>query len=269
MNKLFKTTLFIGLGLIIVSFIIGLKFNDIKNYFNDDANYESKSLIIDESVTNINISLIDRNINVIRTSGESYIQYYVHKEKEILNIINEDQEFDFEIDTKKTLTNFLSTKYTSNKVREVNLYINENVLDLTIKNVFGEIIFGDISLTNLNIKSTTGKIELNDLIILETLNIILTTGNINLSEIHALLINLENTTGNIKLNNLASNDITVKTTTGDINITDKREDIGYLATVTTGNIKLNGIKVDALNDQKDKFLIFYNLKTTTGNINIK
>lgn len=269
MNKLFKITLILGLGLIITSFIIGLEFNDIKNYFNDDHNYESKSLIIENETTNISIELIDRNINVLTTTNNSYIEYFVHKEKDVLSNNYEDNQFNFKLEKKKTLTNFLNTKYTSSKVRKVNLYINEEVKELTIKNVYGEILFDNSELNNLKITSTTGAVKLKDLKIKESLNISLTTGKIHLTNIDALLIDVVNTTGNIVLNNLNATYIKAKTTTGNINITDQRDNIGYLANVTTGNITLKGERVLALSDERNDYLIFYELKTTTGNINIK
>ncbi len=160
MRTLLKIFMIAGILLVVTAFIMGLKFNDIKNHYIDDHKYDEQIYTLSNDVENINLNFIDRNIEVFKSdTNETYIEYYTNEERDILTINEENDNLNFNLKPKRRLFGFINTKFTTRKVKNIKLYLTGNINNLSLIGTVATINLNNMELESLNINLTTDEVN--------------------------------------------------------------------------------------------------------------
>ena len=116
---------------------------------------------------------------------------------------------------------------------------------LNVSVTTGRILIGDITANALDARSTTGRIELVNSNIAGNTELRTTTGRIEIESVSASTISAIATTGRIAANNVATTgNLSITTTTGRIDINNSGIGGDLTARATTGGIRLNNVDVN-------------------------
>jgi len=252
MNKGLRITLIVLLSILLV-FIVGIMVFLFKgNYSFSTFNFafgESKTLVEEKEIYNIKKLNIEANrADVIVEPKEDYsksikVELYSDNAEEY-EITEKDNEIKVVLKDKNVVTIFGSNG------SRVKIYVPVTYdKDAIIVNRTGDITIGELSLSNLNIKLTTG-----DITVKEANNVIasLTTGDVELNKVNQA--DITGTTGDVDVNN--ANIVKVKITTGDITLGEVNGSLNL--TSTTGDIEISEANLTANS----------NIKSGTGDVEI-
>ena len=235
-KKITKIISFSLLGLVIIYIIVGLG-----RAFYLKSTEEVKTYVIEESFNNINFDITTDDVN-IHLSDENKIVCVENKKISLESKVVSDTLFINRIDNRK----FYDQSFNFNSFK-IDLYLScEVIQSLNIKCSTGDInIQNGFTLSNVDISSSTGSININSNI---TNNLFLDndTGNIKISNCDKMgNIDIDTDTGNINLTNVNANKLEIETDTGDTRLTNVilKEDLNIEG--STGSVYFDGF--DAAN----------------------
>lgn len=261
MKKVFIATLIIfitSLVLLIVSFRLGFKALNAKEFFTDSYKYEEvPEVVIEDEITKLDYKGQTKNI-IINTHDEEkiLINYNKHKHEEITIKIENNTLIINQVKNTKWYHN-IGINFGFSDLNKMVITLPKALIDITITNTVGNVSLSDISGNNLKLDVTTGNININALEFIEKITVNSHVGNINVENIKTNILNLEATTGNIKIKNSKQDITNIETSTGNV-VVENIESNTINIDVSTGDVKL---KIDYL----DYKLIF---KTNTGNVRV-
>ena len=126
-----------------------------------------------------------------------------------------------------------------------------------IETTTGQIYLTGMNADSVDIKASTGSINLKDVVVTEDINIVVTTGAIKLDNVMAKNYTSTSSTGDVTLkNSIFENEIKIATTTGDVTF-DRSDAAAVEVNTTTGDV--SGVFLTSK--------IFY-AQSTTGRINV-
>lgn len=271
---------FIGFGLLVAAFTMGLDIDAVTNYFVEDDAYGDE-IVYDstETIDTLVVNVDTRHLMIEKHTGDHIrIRYHAHEEKDTWTVTEENGTLTIEQDERMQWFN-LWTKYATRSIKTVYISIPEVlVLTYDIDTETGDVNIEDLGLNSLDISLATGNISLVNLNIDHDLIVESSTGNITLSAVTADVVTLKTNTGKIMIDDLdaASLDvdsdtgrIIVETTTiqGEITIESSTGSIAIESTVadgfdissSTGDVT---ITVTSLSDYR------YDLKTDVGVVKV-
>ena len=251
MNKGLRITLITLLSILLI-FVVGI----MVFLFKGDINLgkfviafgESKTLVDEKEITNIKKLNIESNIAdvlVETREDQSFIKVELYSDHaDEFEITEKEDEIKVVLKDNKIIM-------FGNKGSRVKIYVPTTYdKDIKVVNRTGDIKIDELSNSDLDLKLTTGDIEVK-----EARNIIatLTTGDVEINKV--INANITATTGDIDVNN--ANIVKVKLTTGDITVGKVNGSLNL--TSTTGDIEVNtaNLKVNS------------NIKSGTGDVEIK
>lgn len=269
LNKILK---FLGLAMlfgIVISlvgvFALGGDIKSVSTHFNDDDSYTFVEHSGTETITEINITAINKSIEVTLSSDDNWRLEYFDSEKDSFNYNFTEGRLVLDNITKRQI--FTIFKWTSSHIRLVKLFLPASFSgNIYIETTNGNIKVENISLINkVDLETTNGSLTLKDVCVendatLNTtngsINVInsridkklytkTTNGNINLTSVMALDVNSDTTNGKIKVSivgNLDDFRVTVRTTNGKIYLDDM-----VLASQTLNPSKSNVVKLITTN----------------------
>lgn len=214
---------------------------------------ETKTYIIEDIYSEININVKEYDINIyLSQDNENKVVYKQTNKVSIETKINNNKLVINQYDNRKfydRLFGFINFK--------VDIYLTQQSLQLlNIKgstgniNIAQEFTFNDIIINNstgnikckanvinnINIKNTTGNVQVEGVVKNKNINIQTSTGDIELKDINCEMLDLKVITGYIKINNvLVANDMNIKGKTGDIWF-DSIDANNIYITTTTGDV---------------------------------
>lgn len=266
MKKTFKIILIIVVCILIIFILlqlfkaITLNKNTKENSYINDKKYDKLELVVSTSDINIHLS----NENKIIKKENSKVYFDIKFENEILAIKQVDIRKFYE-----KIFNF--TEY------KLDLYLTEEVINsLKISGGTGDIIinngivFNEVNITNstgdiefnadvdgsMNVKLSTGDVEIKQCNINGDLKIEGSTGDIEIETSNVLNnMNIKSSTGDVDINNSTSKDLIINISTGDITLKD---------TIIKNDLKVIGSTGDVLFDGFDANNI--NIELSTGNV---
>ena len=266
MKKTFKIILIIAVCILIIFILlqlfkaITLNKNTKENSYINDKKYDKLELVVSTSDINIHLS----NENKIIKKENSKVYFDIKFENEILAIKQVDIRKFYE-----KIFNF--TEY------KLDLYLTEEVINsLKISGGTGDIIinngivFNEVNITNstgdiefnadvdgsMNVKLSTGDVEIKQCNINGDLKIEGSTGDIEFETSNVLNnMNIKSSTGDVDINNSTSKDLIINISTGDITLKD---------TIIKNDLKVIGSTGDVLFDGFDANNI--NIELSTGNV---
>ena len=264
-KKITKIISFSLLGLVAIYIIVGLG-----RAFYLKSTEEVKTYVIEESFNNINFDITTDDVNIY-LSDENKIVCVENKKVSLESKVVSDTLFINRIDNRK----FYDQSFNFNSFK-IDLYLSCEVIQfLNIKCSTGDInIQNGFTLSNVEISSSTGSININSNI---TNNLFLDndTGNIKISNCDKMgNIDIDTDTGNINLTNVNANKLEIETDTGDTRLTNVilKEDLNIEG--STGDVYFDGF--DAANiyidlstgDVKGTILSskFFVAKSNTGKV---
>lgn len=251
MNKGLRITLIALLSILLI-FVVGI----MVFLFKGDINLgkfviafgESKTLVDEKEIYNIKNLNIEANIAdvlVETRENQSFIKVELYSDHaDEYEITEKEDEIKVVLKDNKIIM-------FGNKGSRVKVYVPTTYnKDIKVVNRTGDIKIDELSNSDLDIKLTTGDIE-----VIEAKNIIatLTTGDVEINK--AINTDITSTTGDIDVNN--ANIVKVKLTTGDITIGKVNGSLNL--TSTTGDIEVNIANLIANS----------NIKSGTGDVEIK
>lgn len=235
-KKITKIISFSLLGLVAIYIIVGLG-----RAFYLKSTEEVKTYVIEESFNNINFDITTDDVNIY-LSDENKIVCVENKKILLESKVVSDTLFINRIDNRK----FYDQSFNFNSFK-IDLYLScEVIQSLNIKCSTGDInIQKGFTLSNVEISSSTGSININSNI---TNNLFLDndTGNIRISNCDKMgNIDIDTDTGNINLTNVNANKLEIETDTGDTRLTNVilKEDLNVEG--STGSVYFDGF--DAAN----------------------
>lgn len=269
LNKILK---FLGLAMlfgIVISlvgvFALGGDIKSVSTHFNDDDSYTFVEHSGTETITEINITAINKSIEVTLSSDDNWRLEYFDSEKDSFNYNFTEGRLVLDNITKRQI--FTIFKWTSSHIRLVKLFLPASFSgNIYIETTNGNIKVENIPLINMvDLETTNGSLTLKDVCVendatLNTtngsINVInsrvdkklytkTTNGNINLTSVMALDVNSDTTNGKIKasiVGNLDDFRVTVRTTNGKIYLDDM-----VLASQTLNPGKSNVVKLITTN----------------------
>ena len=141
----------------------------------------------------------------------------------------------------------------------------------------GNTAIANIKAKNIDIKSSTGKVEISDTIVEEKVKIETSTGRVNLNKLNANELDIRVDTGDIKLTSvLIANDMNIKVSTADV-IFDHSDALNITVKTSTGDVKgtlltpktfFYHTSTGKVNLPKTTGVGTCNIETSTGDISI-
>jgi hypothetical protein len=283
--KLFKGLLVLmfvaGFGLFVAAITMGLNFEAIENYLNDDEAYGSQ-IIYDttETIDQLDIEVDTRHIVFEKHTGSQIrIRYHEHVEKDTWTVLEEDGSLVIKQD-ERNLWFPIWPKMTSRSIRTLYIALPSDLsLDINIETGTGDVIIEMDQVEhhgNIQIKSGTGNVKLEKIdfelldIQLNTGNISLVnvnidqnlmaesnTGNINLLSVTAVAVELDSNTGKIKIDGLNANSLIIQCDTGDIQIKNTIIVLNVEVDSSTGNVDISQTSASS-----------FDIDTSTGEVTI-
>ena len=192
---------------------VSTKSLDIKLIKSEDSNVNVK--VYDRKDSEISVKVKDNTLTIDNNEHNSWCFFCFGKNKVIISL----PENEYNLVINSTSGDIVSK------------------LDLNTVNIVT--ISGDIILNKVNdlvINSTSGDVEVSDV---DNITIALTSGDVEIGKINNSL-NIETTSGDIDIDNLTiMKDSNIKVTSGDVNINKSSDNIYYNAKATSGDIKIN------------------------------
>lgn len=257
-----------------------LEVSSLNIYYTTDT--ENKVLCLEKEGISFDVKVED---NILKIKENNNIKWYAN-----INFINNTDVTIFI--NKKYLDNFVVNTSTGDIsiLEQINFnnvsidgstakisfmaYVEENV---NIHLSTGDVWINKAEMKNLDVKVTTGKIEISECKILNNVNLKSTTGDMNLLN-NIISNNLEVTkdTGKLTMDTVSCNNVNVKSTTGDTTFSDVIVNNDAKIESSTGRVKLDFC--DAKNiyiktstgDVSGSIMSYkiFNVKTDTGKINV-
>lgn len=262
--KIFLVFVFVvGFGLVVAALTMGMDFDAVTDYLNDDAAY-GEEIIYDttEMIEVIHIEVDTRHIVFEKHMGSNIrIRYHAHEDRDTWDIDEEDGILTIDQD-EKTQFLILFPKITSRHIKTLYIAIPDGIsFDFEIKTHTGDVsfemdqveTFGDMLLD-----SNTGNILLKNLSLNE-LDISLSTGDVSLVNVNTdFNLSAESNTGNINLSNVTASHVALDSNTGKINI-DGLVATSLIADCNTGSISIDETTISGT----------VTLDSSTGSIDIQ
>lgn len=243
-------TLKIVLLLILIAILSSVLVLFINKDLNFDFNFGTRAELIydkniEEEFDKINIRSDSLDIKFIKSSDNIVnVKVYDRKENEIkVNV--EDNTLNIASDNNSICI------FCFMKKREAVISLPDNIYDLIIKTGSGDIT-SNTEFNSVNIESTSGDIEFNNV---KDLRIKVTSGDILVNEVDNLSV--ESTSGDVEINKI-NKYLNIETISGDIDIKDLSLAENSRIRVTSGDVTIF----------KSSENIYYNAKTTSGNVRI-
>ena len=245
MNKTI-TILRIILLIILITILTGILILFINKDFKFNFNTKS-SLIYDNNIEEEfnKIDIISKSLDfkfVKSNDDTTNVKIYDNKNNKV-TVKVDNNTLKIESDNKNTCFFCITTK------REAIITLPEKEYELLINTTSGD-IKSDINFNKVNIISTSGDIEFNEI---KEASIKVTSGDIIIKEVNSLTI--ESTSGDIDINKI-NEQLSINTTSGDIIIKE-------LSLTKDSNIKVTSGDVTIYSKSSD---IYYNAKATSGDI---
>lgn len=233
----------IGLILVIIGLVLTKgDFGKLKAAFVSDEDYEYVEKTGSDLINDVDVDVDDNHVTFYKSEDESYkLEYYESEyDKIIVNVIegrlivrNEE----------KHKIRFFNWKIKSHKVSQIAIYLPQSFTGKIKTDITsGKLNISNFTLSNLEVKITSGDSAIDNLIVNGNVDIELTSGKTTINKITCYDLTVDGTSGKINLNNsLINNRAKLKVTSGDINVNDS-EFIKLEAKVTSGEINLVKIK---------------------------
>lgn len=238
-RKIIIISFILGATLTIVGLVTSGGFSGVENIFFAKDNYEERRIEIEDNITNLNIEVSVKTLEVKPSeTNSSYIIYNHNFKKD--NVSTTNDQTNTKIKIKRNYFKFPWVDYQpgSYKYETATLYLASDKIDsLNIKISSGKLVINNLNLQDLNINVSSGSLILKDLNVLNDLTFKVSSGKTTLTNITALNLKGTSGSGNITGTNLEANLIDIK--------------------ASSGSVKLNNIKGDQLN-----------LKVSSGRVTI-
>jgi DUF4097 and DUF4098 domain-containing protein YvlB len=280
--KILLLIFFVGLIMIAVGFATGHDMQGLPGLFTDDDRYgELLSNDITETIDSIHLDLDVRNVIITLTDDENITYSYHAHELDTWTHRTDNNRLEVK-QTRRMSFNFGFFRRTSSEYLDFNLYLpNDFNQTLYIETAVGkiELIFDEMhTFQNIDIKTATGKIVLENVKSVGNFNVETKTGDLQLKHVEGNDIFVEVSTGRILTESVQANNLDLKNSTGrivveDSNITNKLKvrnstgDIIIKSTeAATFDLVLSTGNIDAYFDNIDD--IKFDLETSTGSITV-
>ncbi|MGI6710161.1 MAG: DUF4097 family beta strand repeat-containing protein [Bacilli bacterium] len=275
LSKILK---FLGLAMlfgIVISlvgvFALGGDIKSVATHFNDDGSYTFIKQEGTETITEINITAINRSVEVVLSSDDSWHLEYFNSEKDSFNYNYTEGRLILDNITKRQI--FTIFKWTSSHIRLVKLFLPASFSgNIYIETTNGNIKVENISLINMvDLETTNGSLTLRDVYVENDATMNTTNGTISVvnSRIDKKL-SAETTNGNINLTSVMTLDADCATTNGTVRVSiiGNSDDFRISVRTTNGKIYFEDMVLasQTLNPSKSNVI---KLNTTNGNIYIE
>ena len=251
MNKGLTITLIVLLSILLAG-VIGVMvflFNGKINFNSFSFGFgESKTLVEEKEITNIKnlnieanradvlVEIKEENTSIkVELYSDHVEEYEITEKEDEIKVVLKDEKFSGFNTTSSRVKIYVPTTYDK---------------DIKVVNKTGDIKIDKLFESNLDLKLTTGDIEVKGA---KDIVVSLTTGDVEIGKVNKA--DITGTTGDIDVDN--SNIVKVKLTTGDITLGDVNESLDL--TSTTGDIK-----IDEANLTKNS-----SIKSGTGDVKIR
>lgn len=244
----------IGLVTVIVGLIINK--DDLSEIFIDNEKYEVLQTTGNKAIKNVKIDTLIHNVEFFSSEDEFYKVEYHTSERDVFSINVENETLIITSSRKRKFFNFSWGRIESPKIT-VWLPLDFNG-KINTKTATGSVDIDDFNLESLDINLSTGRVNLNNLVVTNHIKINTSTSAIALENIESNNLNVESSTGKITVSDAKiKGNATLNTSTGSIILTNL--DTSYLkASASTGNIAITVTQV------KENYLV--DLSTSTGSI---
>lgn len=276
-TKLLIVTILISAVLIGLGFLLGGSIKGVNNTINTNADYDFKTVNIDDNVNVLKLTTKLENIVVVKsTTNKSFIEFYEHKSNSQYKEILTNNELSLNFGTKmNSKFPWISYKYPSKDVFVVKVYVDDTKLQsLDIVYRYGNININSLDLSNtLKANSLKGNINIKDV---KTTNLIDLSAKLNAYitavNVETTKLNMTSKLGNVNLENNLSSQTSIRTSTGKIVVKEDRArtdlSIVIKVKISLTKIDLFGTKVKTVNDLNTANLPSYTINTTLGSVKV-
>lgn len=248
------TLMTIGLITLIVGLIINK--DDLSELFIDHEKYEVLQETGTEKIKNVKIDTLIHNVEFLSSEDEFYKVDYHISERDVFSFNVENDTLIITNTRKRKLFNFSWGRIETPKIT-VWLPLNFNG-KIDIKTATGSVDIDDFTLESLYINLSTGRVNLNNIVVTNNIIINTSTSTIALTNIECNNLDVDSSTGKITVSdaNIKGN-ATFNTSTGSIILTNL--DTNYLkASTSTGNVTIT------VSQAKEDYNVDFS--TSTGSI---
>jgi len=271
----------IGFGLVAAAFTMGLDFDKITDFINDDEAY-GEEIIYDttEVLDTINIKVDTRHVTFETHAGSNIrVRYHAHEDKDTWTITEAEGTLSIEQDEKpywlivwpKLTTRTLKTLYVSlpeSASFDFNIETGTGDIsfemdqinthgDLVVVSGTGNLNIKNLDLNQLSISLSTGSVSLVNLNIIHDLVADTNTGDINLTTVTAASVELDSNTGEIDIEELSADSLFASCDTGRIAIESSIILGEIILDSSTGSIEINSTTADG-----------FDINSSTGDVSI-
>jgi hypothetical protein len=271
----------IGFGLVVAAFTMGLDFDEITNYLNDDEAY-GEEIIYDttEVIDAFDIKVDTRHIVFEKHTGTNIrIRYHAHEDKDTWTITEENGILSIEQDEKtqwlilwpKLTTRSLKTLYIAlpdgisfdfdiqTGTGDVSLEMEqvESHGDILLNSGTGDVNIENVDVNELDVSLSTGNVSLVNVNIDSNLIANSNTGNIHLSSVTALSVELDSNTGEINIDGLTASSLSANCDTGSITIEETAISGDIILDSSTGSIEIQSTTADG-----------FDISSSTGDVSV-
>lgn len=234
MRKFIKFVIFLGIILVLAGGAI-VGYAAYKGKFGP-VNYEQKEFVTEEDFSNIKINLETIDVEFVKSDDTKCTIKYETED-------GYEQTFDVKNNTLEVIESYKLKWYETIfrwnfRNHKMSIALPKDVYDevsLTIST--GDVDIEDFSFEKMNLKASTGDINLAQVHVASTLNISVSTGKVTLDYVTADSAAINSSTGEIKLSNTVfMGALSIKTSTGDVRFT-KSDAKTIDVKTSTGDIK--------------------------------
>lgn len=283
--KKFNKALFIiqvlAIAAIISGFLFGGTINGMKVIFTGENQYgDLNKEYIENDFSSLEFKSSSKNIHIFETTEEkSYIEYYIKEKHEVIEIVELDDTYSFEIKRKPKTYSFFNYTIESKKHQTVNVYLNNSTYnEVSIRVYSGHVKIDANKIFNkLTINNTSGYVQINNANVLNNLDINVESGRIKIENTNVgSLMNIKSSSGSINYNNVTADKIETNISSGNIRATKIKAD-EFNIRVASGFINLTDIEGESLNIiSKSGSVKLYNtkymnniIKSSSGSVTIE
>ncbi len=219
----------------------------------DSSVYITNDYKLNEKINNININCDTAGINILISEDNTCKITCYENEKLPHTVMLEDGTLTI---TKAQKHWYDYIKMFSFRSPKITLYLPDEMFDSLIVNTdTGYVNTESISATTMELKTSTGHINLQSTAYAEYIDVKASTGKVNISNTNCNKLKSETSTGDIALMNINAIEVEAKANTGDIRLQ---------STIAEGNISAKASTGDIIFEDSDGKNIF--AKTSTGHI---
>lgn len=268
------TVLLVFLGVVFT--VVGFLLSDNTDFvIFDTADYTLKELTYEAvEIDDLKLILNNREVSIVPSETDQIIITYYESENDWFDVEKDDNQLEIINRTKWFfgfswgLFNLSGSNYDEVKIQLPSSVIDYSI-DITTSN--GAIELNDlVQLKELKLKSSNGAIKVNDIHVTDYFKIDTSNGKITINDVSSdVLMNVHTSNGGIYLDGLSTNNLNASTSNGsiEIKISGKYEDYRIEMDTSNGSTYINGVeKNDSVYNPSEQNVL--NIDTSNGSIRL-